>query len=547
MKIPKNLEERENFYKDLTLKCLVSREERKQDYDSWRSWYLFGNGPDDAPAYFNKIYPHVDQLVSFLYSSETTRFSIVPGASVDPREFKKIPALTQAINDQWHDSNADMNFGTALNWSMAYASTFIKLIVMNGKIYPYIIEPRFIGVLREDAPETDKQDAFVHIYYITREELYRRLYAHPKRDKILERINAVERSVSEVTEAVDRIILSQSTPQMVGQVNLDLTGYNKMKARVGEETVEMRELYVWNDDIDDYQVITTADPDVVIYDRENEQLFVKGESPIIQISPNPMPDYYWGMSEVQRLISLQQLRNNRMNEILELLRKQVNPPKMLSGFTGIYDEKNFALNREGGLLSSDMPNAKADVLAPQMPDDLWREIQEIDNMFSEASGITPIAAGRGEQGVRSAGHASQLARLGSSRAKRRALIVEDNLERIATLYLKIIKERDKTHYLDTDGNKFIANQFTNDFVVKVDGHSNSPIFVENTQALAFALYKGQVIDKEMLVRMLQPPMQEMILDRIKRLPHLQQMAPVEPHKKEKGGSGLQAIEGGKGG
>ncbi|MDE2020219.1 MAG: hypothetical protein KGJ13_07790 [Patescibacteria group bacterium] len=547
MKIPTNLEERENFYQDLTQKCLVSKEDRKQDYDSWRSWYLFGNGPDDPPAHFNKIYPHVDQLISFLYSQETTRFSVVPGASVDPREFSKIPALTQAINDKWHDSNTDTTFGLALTWSMAYASTFIKLIVMNGQVYPYVIEPKFIGVLREDSPGTDKQDAFVHIYYITKSELYRRIYAHPKRDKILERINAMEHPVSDVPEAVDRIVMSQTTPQMMGNVNLDLYGYNRMRAKVGEETIEMRELYVWNDDTDDYQVVTTADPDVVIYDRENEKLFLKGESPIIQVCPNPMPDYFWGMSEVQRLVSLQQLRNNRMAEILELLKRQVNPPKALYGFTGIFDEKNFALNREGGLLASDMPNAKADVLAPQMPEDLWREIQEIDNMFSEASGITPIAAGRGEQGVRSAGHASQLARLGSSRAKKRALIVEDNLERIATLYLKVIKERDRTHYTDTEGNKFIAEQFTNDFTVKVDAHSNSPIFVENTQALAFALYKAQAIDKEMLVRILQPPMEQMILDKLKHLPPAQQMAPVE-HKKEKhGGDGLKAIEGGKSG
>jgi len=549
MKIPDKLEERDEFYRDLTRKCLVSREDRKEDYDAWRSWYLFGNGPDDAPAYFNKIYPHIAQLSSFLYSDETTRFSIVLGASADEAENSKIPVLTQAVNDRWHDSNTDMVFSTALDWSFAYASMFVKIIIdKNGEIHPYIVEPRYIGVLREDVPTMDRQEAFVHIYYITKSELYRRLYSHPKRDSIVQRINAQQHPVSDVPEAIDRIVMSQTTPNMMGVVNLDLYGYNKMRAKVDEETIEMRELYVWNDDIDDYQVVTIADPDVIVYDRSNEEMFIKGEAPIQQICSNPMPDYYWGQCEVQRLIGLQQLRNNRMSEILELLKKQVNPPTALSGFTGLIDEKNFALNREGGVLMSDMPNAKADRFAPDLPDDLWREIDQIDQMVGEASGIGPIVQGKGEPGVRSAGHASQLARLGSSRAKKRALIVEDNLERLATLYLKIMKERDKTHFKDEHGNPFIADQFTNDFTVKVDAHSNSPIFMEDSRALAFTLFKAQAIDKETLVRMLQPPMQSMILEKLKHLPPQQQMAPQE-NKKEKSQDKkeLKSIEGGKNG
>jgi hypothetical protein len=48
----------------------------------------------------------------------------------------------------------------------------------------------------------------------------------------------------------------------------------------------------------------------------------------VQICPNPLYDYFWGASEVQRLIYLQQLRNRRMAEILDLLSKQVAPPPL---------------------------------------------------------------------------------------------------------------------------------------------------------------------------------------------------------------------------
>jgi hypothetical protein len=318
--------------------------------------------------------------------------------------------------------------------------------------------------------------------------------------------------------------MSQSNPTMYGNVNLDLNGNPKYKATVAEDTIEMTELWVWNDETKDYQVVTKADPDVIIYDRPGESMFLKGELPFVQICPNPLYDYYWGSSEVQRLVYLQQLRNKRMSEILDMLAKQVSPPTALIGFTGILDEKNFALNRAGGLLATDMPNAKVEKLAPTMPPDLFKEIGEIDLMFEEASGIVSVLQGRGEAGVRSSGHASQLARLGSSRAKKRALVIEDSLEKLATLYLKCMQAYDKTHLTDTEGRKFIPEQFTKDYVVKVDAHSNSPIFMEDSRKLAFELYQAQVIDKESLLDLIEPPMKQLLKERLKKMEEKQAQA-----------------------
>lgn len=525
MKIPTNLLDREEFYLDIIRKCLVSRESRRTDYSYLRNWYLFGNGPDEAPALYNKIYPHIDQLTSFVYSAETTRFSIELGAAVKETEHSKIPSLTRALNDEWLNSNADQVFSAAVSWAFCYNSSFIKLIVKDG-IHPYMVEPSCIGVLREDSPYMDRQEAIVHTYYITKSELYARLYSHPKRDEIVHRITLIEHERTETSNGIDRIIMSQTDPTLYGNVNLDLSGMNRYKAEVAEPTVEMTELWIWNDDTKDYQVVTKADPDVIIYDRPGEQVFLKGELPFVQVCPAPLYDYFWGQSEVQRLLFLQQMRNKRMTEILDLLSKQVAPPTALIGFTGILDEKNFALNRAGGLLATDMPNAKVDKLAPQIPPDLFKEIGEIDSMFEEASGIVSVLQGRGESGVRSSGHASQLARLGSSRAKKRALVIEDSLEKLATLYLKLMQTYDATHFKDVNNIPFIAEQFTKDFVVKVDAHSNSPIFMEDLRSLAFNLYKAQVIDKESLLDLLEPPMKQQLKDRLRKLEKQQQVQQV---------------------
>jgi hypothetical protein len=159
-----------------------------------------------------------------------------------------------------------------------------------------------------------------------------------------------------------------------------------------------------------------------------------------------------------------------------------------------------------------------------MPPDLFKEIGEIDLMFEEASGIVSVLQGRGEAGVRSSGHASQLARLGSSRAKKRALVIEDSLEKLATLYLKCMQAYDKTHLTDTEGRKFIPEQFTKDYVVKVDAHSNSPIFMEDSRKLAFELFQAGVIDKESLLDLIEPPMKQLLKERLKKMEEKQAKA-----------------------
>jgi hypothetical protein len=530
MRIPDNPLHREQFYLDLIEKCSVSREERQADYSALRSFYLFGAAPEEPPAIFNKIYPHIDQLTSFLYSAESTRFSVDLGATVNPQEQKKVNPLRHLMNDEWLRSNSDQVFTSALQWALCYNTTFVKLIIgPGGSVNPYMVDPANVGVLREDIPHTDRQEALIHRYYITKSELYARLYNHPKRDSILERINSSFHAQSEyVPEGIDRIIMSQTNPNMLGTVNLDLSGMNRYKARVAEDTVEMIELWVWNDDTQDYQCVTKADPDVIIYDREGSKMFLDGEMPFIQLCPNPQYDYFWGQSEVQRLVFLQSLRNKRMTEILDLLSKQVDPPTALMGFTGLLDEKNFALNRAGGLLSSDIPNAKVERLAPNIPNDLFEVIREVDAMFAEASGITPVLAGRGESGVRSKSHAESLSRLGSSRAKKRALIIEDSLEKMATLFLKCIQKYQPIKLKDDDGAPFLPAQFTNDYIVKVDAHSNSPIFTEDQRNLAFSLFQAGAIDRESLIELVDPPSKQLLKERLKKMEEQQaQMAQLQ--------------------
>jgi hypothetical protein len=523
------------FYIELNHKCNATRNERRKQYTLWRSFFLYGGGPEVTQATINKIYPHVDQLNALMYSSETTRFSIdlAPSAS-DMNKAMVIPMM-RSLNEDWHASNTDLIFSQALMWSFVYGSMFVKMRVNQGQIEPFVVEPFDMGVLREDIYGLWRQEAFSHSYYITKSQLEYELknIPHPRTEEILKATSVgPKQNQMEAATALDRIVTSQSNPTMIGNVNFDIGENSKYRPQVAEDLIQMYELYVFDDEIQDYRIVTIAEPGVVIFDRPIESVFIKNEVPFIQVCPNPAHDFFWGYSEVDKLIPLQKMRNERIEQIQHMLNLQARPPKFGSGFQGAIDEMADTLDSPNGLLSADMPGAKLESLTPEIPADLYKEVREIDAMFEEASGITNVMSGRGEQGVRSQGHAANLARLGASRAKKRALVIEDQLEKVAGLFLQLKQAYDKSRLRSDTGIEFIADQFTDKFFVKVDAHSNSPIFQEDQRALAFELFKAKAIDRESLIDLLDVPMKELLKQRLQKMEQAEAQAAQQKQQQE---------------
>lgn len=520
MLIPKNADHAFSYYENVLRECTYTREERKMNYNYLRAFYLYGtDGQEDSNTTYNKIFPHLRQLKSFLYSQETTRFNVSIGASVPEGEIKKVPALNRAVNDEWHASNGDIVFGGALEWSLVYGSTFVKTRWNHQQIEPFVVDPHDFGVLREDIAQLSRQEAFVHCYYISKTQLEYELRAceHPRINQIMSAITPQPKNSDRGMSLLNKIVVTATSPSIVGNVNLNLALVNRYIPKVATDMVQMYELYIFDDDIQDFRVVTMADPYVVVFDRPIDRFFIKNEVPFTQVCPNPAHDYFFGYSEVERLIPLQKMRNERMAQIRRLMDLQAKPPKAFTGFPGVTDEMALAMDLPGGWVQTDSPAAKAEKLTPDIPDDLFKELRELDVMFEEMSGINNVLAGRGEQGVRSAGHASQLAKLGSSRVKDRALVIEDSLEKVATLYLQMMQAYSKKRYREEgkDGVQFIPHQFTTDYVVKVDAHSSSPIFVDDLQEKAMALFKAKAITRERLIQMMGIPMEQLLIDDLK--------------------------------
>ena len=508
MKIPKDALSRAALYEQVMDKCLYSIENRSQYYALLRAYYNSGASSGDVMPIFNNIYPHIDTLSSMLYAQDTTKFSVELDATESAKELSKCPSAARRVLQEWRDSNSDIVVGRAVRMSLVDSTKLVKLIWHSGALHSYIVDPENFGVLREDIAFLNRQQACCEKYSISKSALETMLQNHPNADKILENVSSVAQKAEERT-GIDKILVSQVNPNISGQAVMPWMNSDRPRADVVEPMVEMKELYIYDDELQDYRVVTYAAPGIVVFDRACKSLFLKNELPYVQICPNIQSDYFWGESEVGKLITLQDMLNERMWDIRKMLARQAQPTVVGSGMMGPEDEIALAFQTPGSLITADQGFNMKEV-SPQIPDDLFRDVQNIMNMFEITSGISGILQGRGESGVRSAGHAAELARFASGRAKQRALIIEDAIEKIATLIFKLLQRYSDDKLIDSDGKDFLLEQMTSDCHVMVDAHSSSPVFIEDMKQMAFALQKVGAIDNEDLLDLTNPPNLDML-------------------------------------
>ena len=538
MIIPKDPVERHQLYSELVRQCLASRSERFEFYRTCRNYYLFGS-PDEGGVPYNKIASTIETLSSFIYAPDSVRFAIHLGTSADEGDVYKVQPLAREISEQWRMSGTHLRFGMGAKWALVFGIMLMKVQWRRGIARTYLVEPHQFGVLREDVMDLADQEAFVMCYTTTRTQLRADLFGNPRRDSVMAQVGKGTNSVSQpgFSEGMARLLLSNPVGGVPGSkaatygssggsVDNGLGGgavrYG-YSPRVEAELIDMVELYVWNDDLDDYQLVTMASPEVVIYDRPQKVVGIAGMPHFAVIRPEiNLYDYFWGDSFTARLAWLQDWRTEDVANIRNLQAKQSDPPISGTGMTGIAEEKLLALRRAGGRLSMQTPTAKIEVHAPKMPDSPFASLTEIDKMFDDTAGIGHILQGKGESGVRSKGQADLMARLGSSRPKSRATVVEESAEDVATLMLRFVQEQSDQRFVSeppggAEKLPFVAAQFTKDYEVRVDAHSSSPIFVEDRKHDAEKLLEARTIDRETFLEMMDPPNVQVLQKRLKVL------------------------------
>ncbi len=544
MIFPSDEEGISNRVKYVIDQCNATRDYRSQLYNRRERYFLFGTDAGEQVRY-NRLESHIDLVAAFLYAPDHAFYNIAADRNADDAIVKQAIALQDEFNDDFQDDGLSDLVAEAIPWSLVYDTMIVKQGWNDAREAQFaeLIPPQNFGVFREDVADLDSQSAFCHTYFLEWSEAAQRVI-RAGRGSDLARI-AVENQpfVSPFPEMLNRMIIagtggSNLMGNITGQINPTFTPTATYQPKVDTAMVRFYELWAWDDDCSDYRIFHMVDPDIVIGDSKktvdalmragkmkggDDQLykstsnyFLPKDHPFTAIRPYTKYNYFWGKSHVDALIPLQDWMTERLDQIADILERQAYPPKVGSGFLGLTDEKMEAFGGADSYLFDQMPQAKVEELRPEMPPDIFADFNQINNLFLEASGLTEVLSGRGEQGVRSRQHAQELRKTGGGRIKRTALKLEPSLVRIGDLGLKLKMRNDDDEIVpepDEHGQRepFLASQMASDVKIRIEGHSHSPLFGDEAKEVAVMLMKAQAINKEMFVRMLNPPNRDNII------------------------------------
>lgn len=536
MIIEDNRDKITGFVSDLIDECRVTVDVRRARTRYWRDLFYTGK-VDGVPVRHNKCFPHINKLASFLFSPADARFSIEVEGDETEATNQICEAGSRVFARKFSRANCGLTFGRAVKLALYEECCFTKMVWTSKGFQPFVIPQRFLGVLREDIEDLDQQEAFTHSFYQTPAQFKRLLGNHPDKEEILRKVKG-----SMTTPTSDIINDSYFHEMIVGGLQpissagvatgsgqaavFALPPSPQLSPDVVQDLIRVDDLWVWDDDMNDYVTFRFVAPDILIEGRYRRRNLsdIPAMQPFTKVCPNTVEGYFWGRSELGTLSGLQGLLNARIQDADELIARQARPPHAITGAQGVTQEKLRALLSRGGMFVDDSPTTKVTPMPPQVPTQLIQYIEMIENWFEEESGFPPTLSGYGDSGVRSNAQAQTLVRASSPPLRDRALLIESQFSEYATKALKMQAAKDPSAYrYDAEDEKgkpregrFLLSQLPKEATVFVDSHSASPAFSSDNINMAFALRKADAIDSEDLIEMVQPPRTDDLIQKAKK-------------------------------
>ena len=513
MLLPDDPKRRAALYRNLIRQCESSRENRRAQYQRLRLWYLTG-AETGQRARYNKLDDFVNQASSYIYSAESLRFGVVLPPKYGDQWIEEEAVAGDEIHRLWHDGDAGITAGVAAKWAWVYPTVIAKVLTDdNEPAFQIIPDPADVGVLCESVHEWDRQEAICHWYSLDLASFTRLVANHPDAAQLiaLAQEHAApgrgQAATDVLPSAIQNIVIAQSSPNMIGAVR-NLVAPIAMPEET-EPVVDLAELWVWDDEIEDFRVATNFLPtERILWNPRNPLL--PGKHPFHPLCLDPTPGYLWGVPALENLLLLQQWRSDRMDDVDFLLKKQLRPPLFGSGISGIMEEKMKALRHPDGIFTNPMPGGDVKPIVTPMPPDAFAEIEKIDQMFDRAAGLPSAMRGEGPTNVRSGEQAVAHAMLGAGPTLAKAMILEDWIESVATALLRLRLRTCTTALRKPDGTEFLLSQIPDEFTVRVSAHSASPIYQQQTFQKGLLLKREGAIDNESLIRMAGVPLEDIL-------------------------------------
>lgn len=547
MKIPSNRTEKEELVGYIISCCTASSDDRRSLYERRRRYFLYGQN-SETKVRFNRLKSHMKLVSSFLFSPDGLVYNIAPPRNADEHAIQQLLALQDDFNEDVHDTGLGDVFSESVLWSLNFDTMIVKMgwNDIKGHFFGKLVEPSSFGVFREDDPDFDSQPAMNHRFSLDYDEACYRLVKAGQGDKISLLQMTDQPQETGLSDTMKSIIISAVNgtginETITGRADIDYEATPLFHARLTAPMVTFDETWIWDTEARDYRIFHSFGGGMIMLSDSMESIdiirktgknevkydsstnwFLEKQNPFVPITAYPLYNYFWGDSHIEDIIPLQTWSEERLIQIDETLTAQVDPLRTAHGMGGLIEEK--ADLDYGAFYADDNPGSKMEEHRPPMPEDLFREFNEIGGLMMEASGLTEVVAGKGSGGARGGQQQKQLQITGGGQIRKVAIGLEAALVRMGDIALRLKMKNDDTKIKMPDGSEFIAAQCPDDVSLRVDGHSHSPLFTLENRELAAILFKSQAIDREYLIRMLNPTQKNGMLHALKAREKAEQQA-----------------------
>jgi hypothetical protein len=497
--------------------CTRSMGTRSIQHARWQS--IFDKGAAGViRGRLNKAAPAIKKQAALLFAPAIMKFELViPPEEEDIDTFHQVDSVTDAMRMEWEELEMDQIFSMAVVNSLVLGSYFISLTPQKRtdweiELRADVIHPRDFGVGRETGTNSWKlknQYATCVRTYHSLEELDAWIGRGPKRQATLDRLSFVSidrgMTASRITGMAPGSTMFQAKPE----------NWPSHTASAGEDipdriAAELYELRIFDDRLGDWRVFTISG-DLILRDRRAGEVGVPNTLPYIKICGDESPESFWGMSLVDTLSPLQEWYLSRTEGMDEKFRQSLRPPTAAIGLGGGFEERLRAFSKAGGRIAVPNQNARIERFRPEMSETDFAMMELIAAQLDEQSELSPALRGRNQPGIRSEGLAGQLMSLASAEILTKSFRIEKQAAHFGQLLFESMRRYDTHKIHDKQGKPFLLAEFPGNVKVKIDGHSSSPIAIQDHKLDAKWLAQMGFILPSRAIRMVSPVMEQSML------------------------------------
>lgn len=539
MKLP--TKEPRNFVLNMRQSLMGSMGQRARDCANWDSIFYAGSSVDnDRPAILNIVASRIRARANNLWSPDNVTWRLEYELGMADPILQQAAQAGSYVSRELRDADADLEFGDSVELALRHGSAFLQLVWDGADLCADVIQMSSCGVMNEKAKGLYGKDqgAFMFSYSVPAEQFAEIVLKFSGGGSIAKAFDNRDGDAAAEMNDVTRLVLGLNQP--IGSPSGSQAGFINLLPRVpyipsanslGRQ-VSVDAIWLQRED-GRWATVYVIEGNETIGTDVWRNFMAVGESgeenpelakrhPYVYICPDPTKGQMFGRSGIADIAEAQAFIRKHGLGLDHILDMQEDPAHIGYGAIQTAETYRQALRSPGGWVTESGPNAKVQPQIPEMPPNLIPALELVTEGASDAANAPPVVQGRGERGVRAGAHADTLVTTASARERRAAIRTIRQAGDMGDLAIEILRVKEAAEIDDGNGGKFLLESLPSGYHVYCNGHTASPLFAGEYNAMVDELLKAGSIGPEEYLELRNPAGYDMLRNALRKREAAQQ-------------------------